>query len=223
LTPASREAATAVDVVLTRPDAPIDDAGRDALATYLDLLLRWSRRVNLTGFRTAADAAEGLMYDALEVASFVPHGAVALDVGAGAGGLGTTVAVTRPDVVVRLVEPRSKRAAFLRTVVRELRLGARLEVHEARAEDLPAAAKGADVAWAQAVMPPRQWLALGPRLVAPGGVVLCLTATPLPEGEPVAPPLAYEEVRAYRLPRSGAPRAVTRFRVGVAPTLSSDR
>lgn len=195
----------------------LDDARAGALEAYLDLLLRWSARMNLTGFRDRGAAAEGLLLDGAFVAPLLPAGdGGILDVGAGAGGLATAVLLLRPDLTLRAVEPRGRRAAFLRAVRRELRLD-RLEVVEGRAEDVVPAGL-ADAAYARAVLPPEAWMPLGLRLVRPGGRVLCLTSTPLeardlPEGCEVL------ERRDYRLPRSGARRSVTA--VGVAQPGSS--
>ena len=147
--------------------SPVDSDQSAVLAAYLTLLLKWSRQINLTGFRDAQSAAAGLLYDATEMAPLVNRGAMVLDVGAGAGGLAVTLAVLRPDIKLRVVEPRNKRAVFLRTLRRELQLADRFEVVQARAEEL--AVEGgevdaADVAYAQAVMSPEEWLPLGRRL-----------------------------------------------------------
>ncbi len=193
-------------------EPPIDDKQLRALTAYLDLLLRWSRRINLTGFSSPEAAAEGLLYDAVEIAPLVPKGAVVLDVGAGAGGLGVALAVFRSDVEVRFVEPRLKRATFLRAAIRELKLTSQLSVHQARAEDLPPGVRGTDVAYAQAVMPPAKWLSLAPSLVNSGGAILCLTARPLSELVDPSPKLVVEDIREYQRPISGAERVVTKLR-----------
>lgn len=177
----------------------------EALGVYLDLLLRWSGRMNLTGFRSAEAAAEGLLVDALFVEPLLPDRALVLDVGAGAGGLAVALAVLRPDLALRLVEPRAKRAAFLRALRRALGLVA-FEVVEARAQSLEPAS--VDGAYARAVLPPGEWLQLGRRLVRPGGVVLSLSARPLAAAE-VPGGLVVAGERRYELPRSKAPRVVT--------------
>jgi 16S rRNA (guanine527-N7)-methyltransferase len=195
---------------------PLDRDGAEVLACYLDLLARWSARINLTGLRDPSTAAEGLLYDAVEVAPLISQGARVIDVGAGAGGLAAALTIIRPDLGIRLCEPRQKRAAFLRKARRELGFD-RWEVVQERAE---AIAEGdADATYAQAVMPPQQWLPLGRSLVRDNGAVLCLTAAPVPP-EAIPADLKLRVRRTYRLPRSGAPREVTLFRAPGAATIS---
>lgn len=57
------------------------------------------------------------------------------DIGSGAGFPGIPMAILRPDIQMTLVEPRRKRASFLRSVVAELDLK-HVEVLEARASQL---------------------------------------------------------------------------------------
>lgn len=88
-----------------------------ALGRYLGELDAWRRRINLTGDL----APEDLAVHALESeagAPLIPHGARLLDIGSGAGLPGVPLAIVRPDLSVTLLEPRSKRASFLRHVLR---------------------------------------------------------------------------------------------------------
>ena len=65
------------------------------------------------------------------------------DVGSGAGLPGIPLAILRPDLTVRLVEPLLRRATFLTEVVAALGL-ANVEVVRARAEDLHGSLDRAD-------------------------------------------------------------------------------
>jgi 16S rRNA (guanine527-N7)-methyltransferase len=90
---------------------------RLALLRYLSELDSWRRRINLTGVL----APEELAVHALESAvgaPLIPHDARLLDIGSGGGFPGVPLAIVRPDVSVTLLEPRHKRASFLRHVVR---------------------------------------------------------------------------------------------------------
>lgn len=193
---------------------PLSQESLKKLDLYLELLLEWSQRINLTGFRDEAAAAEGLLYDAVEIAPLVSEGASMLDIGAGAGGLSVALATLRPDLSFRLVEPRTKRMVFLRTVVRELGLASRFELVQERAEALPIElSRDIDVAYAQAVMPPEPWLELAQTLIRPNGLVVCLSTKTLQELNVSIPEnLSIELERQYELPLSGKPRAITTLR-----------
>jgi 16S rRNA (guanine527-N7)-methyltransferase len=87
------------------------------LARYLAELDLWRRRTNLTG----PMSGEELVAHALESAlpeNLIPHGIRLLDIGSGAGLPGIPLAITRPDLRVTLLEPRARRAAFLRHAAR---------------------------------------------------------------------------------------------------------
>jgi len=104
------------------------------IARYLSELDRWRRRVNLTGALTV----EELVSHALESAfgeRLIAHGARVIDIGSGAGFPGFPIALVRGDVSMTLLEPRAKRSAFLRHVVRELGLS-NVSIREARIDDV---------------------------------------------------------------------------------------
>ena len=102
------------------------------LGRYLSELDRWRRHTNLTGQLSpkelAAHALESTFGERLIV-----HGERVVDIGSGAGFPGMALAIARPDLNVTLVEPRQRRAAFLRHIARELALKA-VTVMEERIE-----------------------------------------------------------------------------------------
>jgi 16S rRNA (guanine527-N7)-methyltransferase len=165
---------------------PCEEAQVAALSSYVDLLLRWNARINLTAARSVAVVVAEHLPDAFALARRIDGGRV-VDVGSGGGLPAIPLALLRPALAVELVEPIAKKAAFLRTAVRELALGERVSIRVARGEALAqtlAADRLAafDVAISRATLPPPKWLALGARLVRPGGRVFALaTAGDLPD------------------------------------------
>jgi len=110
-----------------------EEAGR--LLSFLRLLDKWNARVNLTS-STEWPALESLFEEALWAARFYPReSAYHLDIGSGAGFPAIPMRILRPLMQLRLVESRARRAAFLETVVSELRLDGS-EVVCGRIEDL---------------------------------------------------------------------------------------
>ena len=88
-----------------------------ALAPYLDLLARWSRRVNLTAAATPEERVALLVAPVAPLATALQPGRL-LDIGSGNGSPGLVLALLRPDVQATLLEPRTRRWAFLREATR---------------------------------------------------------------------------------------------------------
>jgi 16S rRNA (guanine527-N7)-methyltransferase len=106
----------------------------ERLARYAELVERWSARHNLVRFSTRQELVERHIVDALAAARFLRGRGRLLDIGSGAGLPGVPLLAVRPEWRGLLLEPRQKRWAFLRTVIRELGLEA--EVKRARYQDL---------------------------------------------------------------------------------------
>jgi 16S rRNA G527 N7-methylase RsmG len=73
--------------------------------------------MNLTGARTPADRARMLVAPVLPAQS-LPEAGTLLDVGSGNGSPGLVLALLREDLEVTLLEPRTRRWAFLREAAR---------------------------------------------------------------------------------------------------------
>ena len=109
----------------------------DALArlvVYAELLERWSARHNLVHYRDRRELVERHIADALVAAPQLKGSGSLLDIGSGAGLPGVPLLVARRHWRGVLLEPRQKRWAFLRLVIRELDL--QCEVERARYQDL---------------------------------------------------------------------------------------
>jgi 16S rRNA (guanine527-N7)-methyltransferase len=159
----------------------LDHAERIAgpLERYLELLLKWNARVNLTAVRRPEEIVVRHFVDSLMVVPWVPKGALrAIDVGSGPGLPGAVLALARPDLQVTLVESNHKKTAFLETLRRELPapnlrvLAVRVESLFDRPDFMPF-----DVAVSRATLELPKWLALGRRLCRTDGVVLGMEGT----------------------------------------------
>ena len=156
---------------------PCDDAQVGALASYADALLRWNARINLTAARGVDQLIAEHFPDAFALARKLEQPARVIDVGSGGGLPAIPLALLRPDLSIVLVEPIAKKAAFLRTALRELGLGARASVRIARGETIARETPRAfDVAISRATLAPDKWLPLAARLVRSGGRIFALTA-----------------------------------------------
>lgn len=106
------------------------------LSGYLDLLLKWNARTNLTAIREPEEIVRRHFGESLFAARHLAADtATLLDLGSGAGFPGLPIALLRSEIQVTLAESQNKKATFLREVVRTLELNT--EVWAARAESLP--------------------------------------------------------------------------------------
>ena len=189
------------------PIDPLGDVSREtaeqlfgdrlALAKrYAELLVTDGVPRGLLGPREVDRLWDRHLANCAALALAVPPGSTVTDVGSGAGLPGVVLAIARPDLTVRLVEPLLRRVTFLTEVRDLLGLGSQLEVVRSRAEDLPPQWR-TDVVTARAVAPLGRLVAWCLPLVGPHGHLLAM------KGERADAELA--EVAAG-LPRLGAVR-----------------
>lgn len=137
------------------------NGGLEQLSCYLDVLIQWGKRHDLTAARSADELVDLTLPDAWVLGWFAEAGATWADIGTGAGAPGLPLKFLRPDLGVTLVEPRTKRVAFLRTVVGQVNAGA-IPVLRVRSEDL--ASQSFDAVVSRAVLAPQPWLEHGATL-----------------------------------------------------------
>ncbi|MEL6310930.1 MAG: 16S rRNA (guanine(527)-N(7))-methyltransferase RsmG [Pseudomonadota bacterium] len=108
----------------------------DRLDAYVELLLKWNRRINLIGRSTTDDIWTRHVLDCaqlVEHAPAKPHSWI--DLGSGAGLPGIVVAILNPNSAVTLVEADQRKATFLRAATSTLGLSA--EIEDRRIEAIP--------------------------------------------------------------------------------------
>ncbi len=198
-----REATAHFDYTLT-------DQGVHALCTWLDLLVTWNARMDLTAARSHDELVDLMIADAAVMAARIPKGSRVVDVGSGAGAPGLPLALMRPDLAVTLIEPLTKRISFLRTALGSVARPDVLLVRGKGEESVGGAATW-DVAMARATLPPPAWLALGRQLVVKGGSVWVLLAK---EAAPASSDDRVADDVSYTWPRGGASRRAVRYTTG---------
>src|SRR5271166_430087 len=146
------------------------------LQSYLDLLLRWNARINLTSVRDPERIVTRHFGESLFTAqvllgkrSDAAKSQTLADVGSGAGFPGIPMKLFAPEVALTLIESHNKKATFLREVIRTLDLD-RVEVFCGRAERW---GKTAGLVTLRAVEQYERVLPEAASLVAPNGK-LCL-------------------------------------------------
>jgi 16S rRNA (guanine(527)-N(7))-methyltransferase RsmG len=165
--------------------ASLDSPG-DRLRTYVELVRRWSERLDLTSPGDLERFEERHVADSLRLAPLVgdlPTGP-AVDVGSGAGLPGIPLAIVGPERSWTLIERRARRAAFLETVVRDLELDCDVVAGSAEEFARLSPLRGRFVfGVARAVAPPQRAFALLAPLVGAIGVraVFVGRLAPLPQ------------------------------------------
>jgi 16S rRNA (guanine527-N7)-methyltransferase len=186
------------------------------ISTYIDLLLRWNTRINLTAVRQPEEIVARHFGESLFAARHLfparttlaqpakpalseVEGAVQaeqssartglIDIGSGAGFPGLPIKLWAPEIDVTLIESNQKKATFLREVTRSLTL-TNINVFAARAEAYPK--PPADVVTLRAVEHFETVLPIATRLVAPGGrMALLIGQAQLEQTHSLAPELAW--------------------------------
>lgn len=139
---------------------------------YTELLATEGVVRGLIGPREADRLWDRHVLNSAVLGEAIPSGSRVCDIGTGAGLPGLVVAITRPDVVMTLVEPLLRRTTFLDEVVAELGLD-RVEVVRGRAEDLHGQ-RTFDVVTSRAVAPLERLLGWSMPLVAPTGALVAM-------------------------------------------------
>lgn len=154
------------------------NVSRETLArldTYADLLVRWTRKINLVSASSLSSLWTRHFLDSAQLMSLAPEDSKTwADLGSGGGFPGAVVAVlameSRPGLRVTLVEADQRKAAFLRTVLRET--GAPGTVIPERIEKV--APLKADVVSARALAPLNDLLGYAKRHLGKNGRALFL-------------------------------------------------
>jgi 16S rRNA (guanine527-N7)-methyltransferase len=118
------------------------------ISTYIDLLLRWNARMNLTSVRRPEEIVPRHFGESFFAARhLLPYGQTipaeeqaasrihVIDVGSGAGFPGLPIKIWAPYIHLTLIESNHKKATFLREVARSLTL-TDVDVFTGRAESL---------------------------------------------------------------------------------------
>ncbi|HWZ53079.1 MAG TPA: 16S rRNA (guanine(527)-N(7))-methyltransferase RsmG [Granulicella sp.] len=128
--------------------AEVPEAVFEQLRVYLELLVKWNARTNLTAIREPKEMVRRHFGESLFAARHLPEAETLLDFGSGAGFPGLPIQLYRPGLRVTLAESQNKKATFLREVVRTL--GLKTEIWGARVEAM-AAGRQFDVVTLRAV------------------------------------------------------------------------
>lgn len=124
----------------------------DRLNAFVSLFQKWAKTINLVAPSTLAEVWSRHVVDSMQIYALYSGPRIWADLGSGGGFPGIVTGILLAgagDGWVHLVESNNKKAAFLRTAIRET--GARASVHAIRIEEAPAAIAHCDAISARAL------------------------------------------------------------------------
>jgi 16S rRNA (guanine527-N7)-methyltransferase len=197
------------------------------ISTYIDLLLRWNARINLTAIRDPEAIVTRHFGESLFAArhlfpkppsvssasSVVNHAEVA-DIGSGAGFPGLPLKLWAPEISLTLIESNQKKSTFLREVARALTL-TNINIQNTRAESLSGTTF--NVVTLRAVEHFESILSTAATLLSPEGrLALLIGSTQLSQAHTSLPQIAWSDPVPVPLSQS---RIVV---LGKSPTIAQE-
>jgi 16S rRNA (guanine527-N7)-methyltransferase len=194
---------------------PSDDL-LNAFMTFLAELRKWNRAYNLTGLKKDEDIVIKHFLDSLLYLNAMPDGELKVaDIGSGAGFPGIPIKIIRPEIEMYLIEPSKKKSAFLRHIIRQLRME-RIEVLEKSIEeirvnqDLPSPV---DIAISRALFDIKEFIKKASHILKPDGTLILNKGPKVKEELKTLGNMRYEQLDVS-LPLA----RITRHIIVVAPT-----
>lgn len=101
---------------------------------YMNLLLEWNQKINLTAITNCDEIIIKHFIDSLTICKYLKKDSSVVDVGTGAGFPGIPLKIIREDLNIILVDSLNKRIRFLEEVIEKLKLENIKAIHS-RAEE----------------------------------------------------------------------------------------
>ena len=178
------------------------------ISTYIDILLRWNARINLTAIRNEEEIVTRHFGESLFAArhlfpltahveqdafvrQFERRSEICVaDLGSGAGFPGLPIRLWAPEISLTLIESNQKKTAFLREVVRALTL-TNINIQNVRAENMDPK-QTFDLVTLRAIERFAAVLPTAAKLVATGGrLALLIGSSQVDEAKVVLPEFAW--------------------------------
>lgn len=103
--------------------------------TYMQLLLEWNEKINLTAITAPNEVILKHFIDSITIEKYIKQNSTVIDVGTGAGFPGIPLSIIRDDLKITLMDSLNKRIKFLDDVIEKNNLTNVDNVHS-RAEEL---------------------------------------------------------------------------------------
>ena len=143
---------TSSDLKLLQTEFHVSRESIELLQIYVDLLVEWQKKTNLVSNSSLDEIWKRHICDSIQCKSIFPNKLIWLDIGTGAGFPGLVLSIlsrNEPGFVMNLVESNNKKCAFLRKVIRET--GVPAKVNASRIESVAKQYLDTDVVTARAL------------------------------------------------------------------------
>lgn len=159
----------------------LDSHKVEQLSIYLDEMLRWNKKVNLTSITDYAEAIEKHIVDSLYLLKYVSGGQSVVDMGSGAGLPGIPISICLSNARVTSVDSVGKKVNFQKHIKRLLHLD-NFTALEARVEKLSEiiSEQKPDIVTARAFTSVGKLVEYASPLLNTGGILLAMKGS---EGE----------------------------------------
>lgn len=113
----------------------LDDEQLEKFYLYMNLLIEWNEKINLTAITEPNDIILKHFIDSLTILTEIKPNSTVVDVGTGAGFPGIPLKIANNSLKITLVDSLNKRINFLNDVIDKLQLK-NIETIHARAEEI---------------------------------------------------------------------------------------
>ena len=171
-----KERAKQIDIVLEEKQV-------EQFYEYMNLLLEWNEKINLTAITEPKEIILKHFIDSLTIEKYIEQSQKVIDVGTGAGFPGIPLSIIKQNIEITLLDSLNKRITFLNEIVSSLQLKNIKTVH-ARVEEFAKNKKEReiyDIATSRAVAPLNVLLEYLLPLVKVGGYCICMKGSNIEE------------------------------------------
>ena len=116
-------------------DIELDDIQINKFYEYMNLLLEWNEKINLTAIAEKEDIILKHFIDSITIFKYLKDNDKIIDVGTGAGFPGIPISILNDNIKITLLDSLNKRVMFLNEVIEKLKLK-NIEAIHSRAEEL---------------------------------------------------------------------------------------
>lgn len=120
---------------LKKINIEFDDKEIEQFYKYMNLLIEWNEKINLTAITEPDDIILKHFIDSLTISKYINENEKIADIGTGAGFPGIPLKIAKPNTQMFLIDSLNKRIKFLEEVIKQNEIASTFAIH-ARAEEI---------------------------------------------------------------------------------------